>query len=564
VSAPARHVEALAGRVREFFETPRAPRWDGDRDRAPPDRLVYLLDHQYTQRGLGWNRLKSADAQRAAALQEVARRLDCEIFLALADVHESWECEEEYSDYGRRSRWRYDDWDEDDDEAPENEAEPVLTDLIESAVELRHWIGPGGRPIAMAGSVAEHELCYTKPSVEFEPFESQHEGYMGNYGNTVDRWYHRAAVILWPRERTFVIRARMSPRWATGEIVKTIKTGDVAAAAAQARRLLPFWAEATAREEKPGPLEGTLKVAAQLDDPELAAALLDPFTLAGVTSRLAPLLADSLERYGLEWCRALLSRWVSEKNYETPETRLAWMDTALPSLCRALCDGVPSDGEALAEWVLAEQWAWVLEHMRQLDKLGSAKERVRALLRLCKPILAFMRSCQVAKQSELHRKTVELLSADAADHPIDVPLGLLRAAHRRHPAEALRRLGLNPIHAYCARELTPRLSAPARASDDWSIATPVRCSCKLCATLGRYLRAPGQVRFEWPLARAQRAHVHGIIDSRDLPVRHATRRTGRPFTLVLEKTAAIFERDAAERRSWQGELEWLTKTAGDF
>src|SRR5438093_12810091 len=28
-----------------------------------PDRLVYLLDHEYTRRGLGWARLKSTDAQ---------------------------------------------------------------------------------------------------------------------------------------------------------------------------------------------------------------------------------------------------------------------------------------------------------------------------------------------------------------------------------------------------------------------------------------------------------------------------------------------------------------------
>lgn len=64
--------------------------------------------------------------------------------------------------------------------------------------------------------------------------------------------------------------------------------------------------------------------------------------------------------------------------------------------------------------------------------------------------------------------------------------------------------------------------------------------------------------------KEHRAHVHGIIDTHDLPVRHTTRRTGRHFTLVLEKTAAVFERDAAERRFWKQELGWLTKVAGSF
>ena len=36
-------------------------RWEGD-DREPPNRLVYLLDHRYIQRGLSWDRLKGAAA----------------------------------------------------------------------------------------------------------------------------------------------------------------------------------------------------------------------------------------------------------------------------------------------------------------------------------------------------------------------------------------------------------------------------------------------------------------------------------------------------------------------
>ena len=64
---------------------------------------------EYTQQGLQWSRLKNADARRAAALRAAATELDCEIFLALADIHETWSCEEEYSgysDYGGRILWR--------------------------------------------------------------------------------------------------------------------------------------------------------------------------------------------------------------------------------------------------------------------------------------------------------------------------------------------------------------------------------------------------------------------------------------------------------------------------
>ena len=86
----------------------------------------------------------------------------------------------------------------------------------------------------------------------------------------------------------------------------------------------------------------------------------------------------------------------------------------------------------------------------------------------------------------------------------------------------------------------------------------------VCAKLTPYLRAPDEIRFEWPLAQAQRAHIHGIVDSHYLPMCHTTRRSGRPYTLVLERTAALFSRDAVERRSWQTELQWLTVTAASF
>ena len=53
-----------------------------------PDRLVYLLDHEYTRRGLDRSRLKGVDAERATLLAAAAERAGCDAVLALANVHE--------------------------------------------------------------------------------------------------------------------------------------------------------------------------------------------------------------------------------------------------------------------------------------------------------------------------------------------------------------------------------------------------------------------------------------------------------------------------------------------
>ncbi|MFF3328948.1 hypothetical protein ACFYWX_05210 [Streptomyces sp. NPDC002888] len=74
----------LAHSLGRHFGSPAKPRY-GTRELDPPTRLVYLLDHEYTQRGLSWERLKGADAGRAALLRAAAAQAGCESVLALAE-----------------------------------------------------------------------------------------------------------------------------------------------------------------------------------------------------------------------------------------------------------------------------------------------------------------------------------------------------------------------------------------------------------------------------------------------------------------------------------------------
>jgi len=73
----------LADLLREHFSTP-VPRYYSGPAADPPNRLVYLLDHEYTPRGLTWRRLKGADARRVSLLRAAAGQTGCEAVLALA------------------------------------------------------------------------------------------------------------------------------------------------------------------------------------------------------------------------------------------------------------------------------------------------------------------------------------------------------------------------------------------------------------------------------------------------------------------------------------------------
>jgi hypothetical protein len=106
------------------------------------------------------------------------------------------------------------------------------------------------------------------------------------------------------------------------------------------------------------------------------------------------------------------------------------------------------------------------------------------------------------------------------------------------------------------------IARPLRDEDDWSIEW-TGCGCDLCDTLGTFLGSRSRRIFEWPLATDGRRHVHTQIDSAALPVRHQTRRLGRPYTLVLTKTDELFTREKDARHKAVTDLAWLTSAWGD-
>src|ERR1022692_3140080 len=118
--------------------------------------------------------------------------------------------------------------------------------------------------------------------------------------------------------------------------------------------------------------------------------------------------------------------------------------------------------------------------------------------------------------------------------------------------------GFGDLAPRCGARLRGRRPRPQRASGDWSIELPAGgCTCDLCDTLRVFAEDKSRRTFEWPLAQQGRQHVHSRIDAAELPVTHVTRRQGRPYTLVLKKTDALFAREQEARSRDETDLEWL-------
>ncbi len=339
-------IAELADLLREHFSTP-VPRYYGGPATDPPNRLVYLLDHEYTPRGLNWRRLKGADASRVTLLRTAAGKAGCEAVLALADIkttHSAFPADE---GYGYRRRWDDADAEDDYDEDAGNDTQYEIQELIDSEVTLTHWTGPDGTRLEETSLFADGtEVCASTPSGDLTPYAQQYEGYMGNWGNTLDRWYHRAAVAVWPRDQAFANRAETSPAWALDELTAMASSGDVPGAQAATATLTPFWDSAVRGRtpEESGRTSGlfgtALRTADAVADARTAAMLLHPFRVENLTDAHVTSFAKIAGGYGHQWTADLLRTWFGGDQpawaYGGGRERPQWVADFLPGLCAGL------------------------------------------------------------------------------------------------------------------------------------------------------------------------------------------------------------------------------------
>lgn len=517
--------EELARLIGEHFATPMAPRWSTE-ETTIPNRLVVLLDHQYSERGLTAGHLKGTDVEWVSRVQAAAGRVGCVSALALGEVHQTWEAGE----IGRSWRYRYD-----DDEACEGHddggASYDVGELIEDETNLGWWKRTGtdgGERISLL--VDQREVCAITPTASLTPHTAEYEGYMGNYGNTLDRWYRRAAIVLWPMSRDFVARAEADLPAAIAELDGRLSGGDdLDRARADARELVDLI-------RAPGLLGPLLSVGNAVDDPELAYALLSRLGGEELAAEHAAALAEITQRYGDHWTGRLIESWFPIGRYRT--VSWGWVTDSLPDLAPALRKA--SAGSVIGE-VCRRLWA-SMSILINLALGAGPQSRAAGLVALVDPAAAIF--------GVIEEEMVEEFAASLAapgDGVLDLMVPLSRRLGAAAPASLVDE---------ATRRLESLLGAAPRSADDWSIVWS-GCGCDLCVNLQRFLADRDAVVLDWPLRADRRQHVHRCIDSAELPVSHRTVRKGSPYTLRLVKQPDLHKREVAQRRQAATDLAWL-------
>ncbi len=159
--------------------------------------LTYLLEHSYTEKNLNLSNLKHGDFAKASVLLNAAEQNDCQAFLCLVTYYRTSYGETAY--YGRYSS--PDNLDEADFEEYDVDTEEVYAHSFVSATEVNININKL--------QLDEEELLAITPLREGPGRGYSISEATGNEGATKDVWYHRGAVILWPKNREFDLTTRM-------------------------------------------------------------------------------------------------------------------------------------------------------------------------------------------------------------------------------------------------------------------------------------------------------------------------------------------------------------------
>ncbi|MGC4934237.1 2OG-Fe(II) oxygenase [Gordonia sp. DT30] len=526
--------EELASLIGEHFTTPVIRHWSGEPPRAP-NRLTVLLDHQYSERGLAAGRLKGRDVEWVNRLRAAADRVGCANALALAEIRETRNA---YDD-GTSWRYRYD-----DDEGEESEAyddgEPSydVGELLDDQITLGWWKRAGvGRGESIGLHPDESEVCAVTPTASLIPYESEYEGYMGNYGNTLDRWYRRAAIVLWPTARDFIARAEADLPNAIAELdARLSEGGDLDRARADARELVDFIGAGNSDL-----LTGLLSVADALDDAELAQLLLTQLTGDALTADHATALAGVAARYGDVWAQTLIESWFTVDGYwhgRWVHGRREWVNETLPRLASELRR---AGSVSVVSYVCRQNWA-ILSESFGAELTAGPRSRAEGMASLVNPAEALLR----AADAEMVEEFVGALR-DYDDGVLDLEVPLLRRLGADAPSSLV-------DDAVC--RLETQLGAPPRPADDWSIVWS-GCGCDRCETLQGFLGDRNATELDWRLRTDGRQHVQHRIEAAELPVAHRTIRKGSPYTLRLAKRPDLHKREASERHRAAADLAWL-------
>ncbi len=537
---------------------------EGFGQKGGPAKLAWLLEHQYSPAGLCFAGLKGADKALGQVLRQAAERAGCAAHLGIVHITESGAAEPGYSDYRPRRRWGH--YYEEESEEEDISEDFEVVEVFENSRHIDNWVNAQDQPVDFGQVPLEEGEVLPAGALDGEaPDEQRLTEASGNEGATFDRAYHRAALVIWPRERFMDVLLQAGvgatlPYLRERIVASTAGTGTKQARPVVdlVRRVIEAWGQPSeARLPLGAPKEANrgemIALLSQLGE----AALLERFVTSVVVSRYDgtenEALAASIRLLGPEkagktlvelaqknmrvfhWaCVNLLSLLIKESGPKLKEPRLG----ALRQFASAIVTALPELETAPApyrsgDWTRAQKAkpvdaAMVADLMGALEKLHATQLRAEAAKALAaNPAVFDPGTILVPALNTLHSRAGRNFTSDA---------------------EAL------SLWAHSAQFLLNRSEFPPKPPTDWRQEAKLSCKCEDCRELQAFALDPHAKAHRFRVRKDRRQHLHRQIEAHGLDMTHVTERTGSPQTLVCTKTRRTYEGQCEQHKKDRGSM----------
>ncbi|WP_423924778.1 2OG-Fe(II) oxygenase [Candidatus Palauibacter sp.] len=469
------------------------------RKKGATDKLVWVLDHQYSEEGLSFDALKGIDAARARVLSSAADRAGCELHAAVLHIEEYGLPLLEVYDGGWGSSW------------DTGYSDSQFEEVIDAWRWLDGWTGrDAGRPPFGRVPLNDHELLPAGALDDAEPDERRLKESTGNEGAKLELTYRLAAFVVWPRSKTVdIVASGRIDGAGRAEMLRFLS------AAADGDDLVRFVRRVTIPKYDGSENEALADVMG----------ILGPTTAA---EALSALVREHLARRPKAISSLLIRIGEAATGASAAgASAAAWREVAREGAKAALL-AVPA---ALAPAAGAR---------RQPD-LGERPDEPFDHDAL-RDLLVLAGRFRLMDEAETAARAI-------ADHPERVtPERVLPAAL----ADAREHEGVAGADIYAclwrvsADALLARSSLPPEAPRDWAVAADLPCDCEHCASIRAFCEDPVARSARFPLRKDLRRHLHREIDRYRVDLTHVTERRGSPYTLICTKTRASHNRRLAE------------------
>lgn len=497
---------------------------------ADENKLVILLDHQYTEAELSFNTLKNKDRVQAQLLMKAAQQAGYKAYLALVELWESGDTEDgDFDDYygyrNRRGRSN-----------SKSVEEYEMSEVYESTLTVNNWVDvDNNRQNFGDMDVLEEEIIATEDIKDRNADHVEYEGFTGNAGCTLAHWYYRAAIVLWKNEQHFSVLAHNNQHSALPGLQEMLAKNptDLGECKKFAEIILEKWRADSFGENCS---QQMLEILIQLDDEKLARRFINEILPNNFFGKEGEALCTLCQKYGwasFEYALTALSN-------QTESKKIA----AFSAILEKLAEGELQEEQKKLCVILAEN---ALENFAKCP-LAPAKSFYAPSVTIGEKATFFasiFKTLCYLQQPKLLIKLGPLLNSDNAKfdlHSLRIPL--ITELHdwlvsKNITSGEFVSVFFTPVFDE-TKHLATMLIEPPK---DWQRKVVLNCKCEYCQDFSTFLHSPTEKEFSLKKKEDFRVHIEDQVKKFKIDVDCKTEKgKGSPYTLICTKNQASYER----------------------